>query len=331
MSLRGETLRRLAIWLCSARTVDRLIDPAVGDFRIEVAEALRQGNAWRHRRVLLAGYLALVKVGASAIAADVIGSLGPWTVEERSALARAKLIFVPAVVLVTLALEVLYFGVLPARSVWNYAVLMTLLIPAMLPISVPTAYAFGLAYAVPGQLWSRRLAARALVVAILCGGAVFANVAWVSPESNQRFRETVSQRPVARGENELTLEGLRRRRAEYQQLGRTGAADLRRTDFLYHQRWTMAAASAVLAVFAMAIGVGSLRRRWQLGLGVLAAGVVYGELHVAGAMAVKASVLPPVSAAWLPNAVLLASSALIAAARLVTSVARRGRQSRSQD
>ena len=309
MSLRGETFRRLAVWLCSTRTIDRLIDPAVGDFRIEVAEALRQGNAWRHRRVLLAGYLVLIKVGARAIAADIIGSLGPWTVEERSALARAKLIFVPAVVLVTLALEVLYFGVLPARSVWNYAVLMTLLIPAMLPISVPTAYAFGLAYAVPGQLWSRRLAALALGVAILCGAALFANTAWVTPESNQRFRETVAQRPVARGENELSLEGLRRRRAEYRQLGQAGAADLRRADFLYHQRWTMAAATVVLAGFAMAIGVGSLRPGWQLGLAVLTAGIVYQELHVAGAMAVKASVLPPLAAAWLPNAALLALSA----------------------
>ena len=315
MSLRGETFRRLAALLCSERTIDRLIDPAVGDFRIEVAEARRQGNGWHHRRVLVAGYLALIKVSARAVAADIIASLGPLTVEERSALVRAKLIFVPVVILATLALEVLYFGRLPVGSVSSYAVLMTLLVPAMLPISIPTAYAFGLAYAVPGHLWSRRLAAIVLGVSILCGAALFANVAWVSPESNQRFRETLMQRPLARGENELTLEGLRRRRAEYQQLGRAGAADLRRADFLYQQRWTMPAASVVLAGFAMAVGVRSRRPRWQLGLAVLAAGAVYEELHVAGALAVKASALPPVAAAWLPNAVLLASSALVATGR----------------
>ena len=110
MSLHGETFRRLATWLCSARTVDRLIDPAVGDFRIEVAEARRQGNGWDHCRVLVAGYLALITVSARAVAADIIASLGPWTVEERSALVRANLIFVPAVILATLALEVCTTG-----------------------------------------------------------------------------------------------------------------------------------------------------------------------------------------------------------------------------
>src|SRR5688572_14113382 len=226
MSLRGETFRRLATWLCSARTVDRLIDPAVGDFRIEVAEARRRGNVWHHRRVLVAGYLALVKVSARAVASDIIGSLGPWTVEERRAVVRATLIFVPAVILATLALELLYYRVFLAGSVSNYAVLMALLVPAMLPISVPTAYAFGLAYAVPGRLWSRRLAAIAMGVAILCGAALFANMAWVAPEANQRFRETALQGPVARGERELSLEGLRRRSAEYQHLGPAGAADV---------------------------------------------------------------------------------------------------------
>jgi len=294
---------------------DRLIDPAVGDFRIEVAEARRQGNRWHHRRELVAGYLALVKVSARAVAADIISSLGPWTVEERSALVRAKLIFVPVVILATLALEVPYLVGLPARSVSNYAVLMTLLVPAMLPISVPTAYAFGLAYAVPGRLWSRRLAAVALGVATLCGAALFANTAWVTLESNQRFRETVVQRPAARGQNELSLERLRRRRAEYQQLGQAGAADARRADFMYHARWTMPAASVVLASFAIAVGVRSRKRRWQLGLAVLGAAVVYQELYVAGASAADTGVLHPVAAAWLANGVLLTATALVAARR----------------
>jgi hypothetical protein len=318
VSLRGETFRRLATWLCSARTIDRLIDPAVGDFRIEVAEARQRGDGWHYRRVLAAGYLALIRVSARAAAADIIAFLGSWTVEERSALVRAKLVFVVVVILGTLALEAPLLVALYAGSVSNYALLMTLLVPAMLPISVPTAYAFGLAYAVPGRLWSRRLAALALGVAILCGAALFANMAWVAPEANQRFRETALQGPVARGERELSLQGLRRRRAEYQQLGQAGAADVRRVDLVYHQRWTMAAASVVLAGFAMAVGVRSRRPRWQLALAVLAAGVIYAELYVAGAMAVKTSVLPPVAAAWLPNAVLLASSALVAARRTST-------------
>jgi lipopolysaccharide export LptBFGC system permease protein LptF len=210
----------------------------------------------------------------------------------------------------------LYYRDFFAGSVSNNAVRMTLLVPGMLPISVPAAYAFGLVYAVPGRLWSRRLAALALGVAILCGTALFANMAWVAPESNQRFRETVMQRPIPRGENELSFEGLRQRRAEYQHLGQ--AADVRRADFSYHQRLTMAAASVVLAGFAMAVGVRSRRPAWQLALAVLAACVVYEELHVAGAMVVKASVLPPLAAAWLPNAVLLASSALVAARRSST-------------
>ena len=248
-----------------------------------------------------------------------MASLGPWTVEERSALLRAKLVFVPVVILVTLVLELPLLVVLPALPVSNYVTLMALLVPAMLPISVPTAYAFGLAYAVPGRLWSRRLAAIAMGVAILCGAALFANVAWVSPESNQRFRETLLQRPVARGENELSLERLRRRRAEYQRIEPAGA-DARRADFLYHQRWTMAAASVVLASFTMAIGVRSRRRNLQLGLAVLAAGAVYQGLHVAGAYAVEAGVMQPVAAAWLANAVLLASSALVATARRLEPV-----------
>ena len=320
MSLRGETFRRLATWLCSARTIDRLIDPAVGDFRIEVAEVRRQGNGWHYRRVLLAGYLALIKVGARAVATDIITSLGPWTVEERGALVRAKLIFVPAVILATLALELLCFDLLLAGSVSSYAVLMTLLVPSMLPISVPIAYAFVLVYAVPGRLWSRRLAALALGVAMLCGSALFANMAWVTPESNQRFRESAMQRPVARGEHELTLSGLRHRRAEYQQLGPAAAADVRRVDLVYHQRWTMAAASVVLAGFAMAVGVRSRRPRWQLALAVLAGGAVYQGLYAAGASAVGAGVLQPIPAAWLANGVLLTATALVAARRRLRPV-----------
>jgi hypothetical protein len=319
MSLRGETFRRLATWLCSARTIDRLIDPAVGDFRIEVAEARLQGNGWHYRRVLVAGYLGLMKVSACAVGADIIAPLGPWTVEERSALVRATLIFVPTAILATLALELLYYRAFLAGSVSNYALLMTLLVPGMVPISVPAAYAFGLAYAVPGSLWSRRLAALALGVATLCGAALLANMAWVAPESNQRFRETVLQRPVERGENELSLKGLRQRRAEYRRIEPAGA-EARRADFLYQQRWTTAAAAVLLAVFAMAVGVCSRRPRWQLGLAVLAAGAVYEELHGAGLLAVQASVLSPVAAAWLPNAVLLASSALIFAGRRLKPV-----------
>lgn len=52
-----EPLRAMAARLCSARAMERLIDPALTDVQLEHRDAIAQGRPWRSRWIRLAGYL----------------------------------------------------------------------------------------------------------------------------------------------------------------------------------------------------------------------------------------------------------------------------------
>ena len=56
-----ERFRAIAARRCSARTMERLIDPALTDVEIESRNASAQGCAWRSRWIRMAGYFAVLK------------------------------------------------------------------------------------------------------------------------------------------------------------------------------------------------------------------------------------------------------------------------------
>ena len=77
MTRPGDRLRALASRLFSPDVMDHLIDPVVADLQAEYGLAVRDGRTWRRRRVLVAGYVAFVKVfglcGWNRVAASVRG------------------------------------------------------------------------------------------------------------------------------------------------------------------------------------------------------------------------------------------------------------------
>src|SRR5688572_29540065 len=77
----GRTLHRLATHICSAKTLERVVEPAIADLQKEFAGAERMSRrAW----VLLNGYFAILKV--IAVCALNVSST---TRDERQALSRA--------------------------------------------------------------------------------------------------------------------------------------------------------------------------------------------------------------------------------------------------
>ena len=52
----------MASRVCSARTMERLIDPVIADLQAEYAEAIRDGRTWRSWVALIVGYIAFAKV-----------------------------------------------------------------------------------------------------------------------------------------------------------------------------------------------------------------------------------------------------------------------------
>jgi putative ABC transport system permease protein len=54
----GTRLRALAARLCAARTMERLVDPAIADLQAEYEEASRTGPGWRRRWIWMRGHIA---------------------------------------------------------------------------------------------------------------------------------------------------------------------------------------------------------------------------------------------------------------------------------
>ena len=57
----GHRLRTIAAWLCSQRTMERLIDPIVADLQAEYGDEVRQGRVWRSRWIRVAACLVLAQ------------------------------------------------------------------------------------------------------------------------------------------------------------------------------------------------------------------------------------------------------------------------------
>jgi len=80
-----ERLRAMAARVCSAPTMERLIDPVLTDVQIDHADAMAQGRVWRGRWIRMVGYLAFLKV---------IGLLGcertvrGWSADDGQVFAR---------------------------------------------------------------------------------------------------------------------------------------------------------------------------------------------------------------------------------------------------
>ena len=153
-------------------------------------------------------YVAFAKVFAVAASRGAAPGVRDWNAAGDRALGRTTLFSLAATIVLTVVSiwPPLQRAVLIGRPVMWLA---WYLLPQALSVAVPMGVVFGILAGQRGRAPTRRtqwiIAALTLAISL----AMFANVAWAIPASNQAFREMVAGRPIARGTNELTLSALR--------------------------------------------------------------------------------------------------------------------------
>jgi lipopolysaccharide export LptBFGC system permease protein LptF len=299
----------------------RLVDPVVSDLQLEYAEARRNGSLWRARWKWLEGHAAVARVLLFAALAATVDTLSTWSPGERTLLRRTGLIFGMAAILLTTILE--YMQMQHWLDEVDAAWLTIYVIPSALTLSIPFAIALAIAAGVDRGRVTRKCILALLVAAFACAVVMFADVAWIVPDSNQAFSETVFQNvesralfrgelvsgKPARGPREMSLSELRRQislRPDQQ----------RRLAMTYHMRFSISAAPLILATLALAMAVRT-RRMTRRAVVLTAFGlcIAYWMLLMEASRAEVWTMLPVPIIAWSPN---------IACALLAASLAARG-------
>jgi lipopolysaccharide export LptBFGC system permease protein LptF len=320
MTRPGTRLRSIARRFCNRETMERLIDPAIADLQCEHADARRAGARWRAGGVLIAGYLAVLKVVA-------IGA-GRASIRDRStadgdAIGRtvrfaaiATTSFTALFVSVPLrqALATLHLGTDSLIRLTVY------LVPQALAVAVPMGMVFGV---LSGGAPTRR--SRRTSVLLMFGASLttLLLVGWLMPEGNQAYRETMfalingvePHGRLALGTNELTLGGLRQLTRDQFVLPLIAS----RRSFDFHSRLALAFAPLALGQFALGISSGRRRAAGVLTVGMLGlAGcfAYYLLMYYANAAMYRAPFavsehVPPIIAAWLPNLAFWVSALLL--------------------
>jgi lipopolysaccharide export LptBFGC system permease protein LptF len=294
----GRTLHRLAARICSANTLERVVEPAIADFQKEYADAGLHSPLMR-ARVLLSGY-AGVWEGIAMTALE----MSPVETDRR-ALRRALLCAAAATVCTSALLIALTIAGTPVFAPFYIALLTPMTLPIALPIGLTLGIAFGLS--------QRRLSRSAKIVVLasaLCATAVsFASMAYITPVANQAFRQSVftaigGRGVVTKGLHEMSLPELQR---EIRMAPRGDAAAIpERAEWIYQLTLALPLAPLVLAALALLLVSRGTQRAIVMVLSIA---------YYVVAFAMEALVyqgLPPLAAAWLPNIIFAAAAALIA-------------------
>jgi hypothetical protein len=223
------------------------------------------------------------------------------------------------------------FDVIPLTRSWpapgNRRTLVVSLIPQALTMSIPIGVMIGVALGLARQRVSARLAAVVVAAAAVISIASVANVGWILPNANQAFRVAMFEELARqRGRQELVSAELERGEAEltFGELGerihRYGASPhgtwewwhANSSRLHYHMRWSLAFASLTLTFLSTSLAA-SMRKRWVVGVGVVAALTGYYIILYGGRALALHGDLSPSIAAWLANVVTLIVSALLVA------------------
>jgi hypothetical protein len=309
MTRPGERLRTLAARVFDRRTMERVVDPLLADLQVEYAEAIRRGQVWRTRWVLLSGHVAFLKTIGLCGAEGVMRLLRGWNVEDRSTMSRTLGFSIAAIAAATVVLEMP--PLLRGRFVPRDPRLLIYLMPQALVLAVPVGITVGILLGLRGRIVSRRSTGALLIIAILCSVASLVTMAWILPLANQQARELFFG-PVGtnlmKGVNELTLGELGREIDSYRRTGVwstnliMGPEVLQDLRFSYHVRWALSCGTLVLALFALSV-TRRIVARWTVALAALGAFSGYYWLLWIGRKAALQDTLPAIVGAWLPNAV----------------------------
>jgi len=299
-----ERLRAVAVRLCSARAIERLIDPALTDVELEHREALAQGRPWRSRWIRVAGYFAVLMIIAVR---GYDRTLAAWRGHEGRALARA-VGFGGAAFLATAFLLIspsaIRGGVPPNQLPY--------LFPQAIPLAIPVGIAWGIFYGLGGRPVSVGLKSAMLALAFAGSAGSLAATAWMIPAAGHAFRESVrlttgKEVTGTPGGVEITIHELRRRLDVLTRSGRPREA--RNMAFVYHLRWALPCAPFVLALFALAVMPRRPVRPWIPAVAACGACCSYYFFLAAADMVTHQTLLPVAACVWFPNLAFVVASA----------------------
>ena len=205
---------RLRAWLaerCSDKTMRQCIDPAVADLQTEYRDARIAGAAWRSRWIRVTGCVGILKAALACAWRTSTDTMMRWPAAERRAIGLAigwSALATIAIVALLVTLESRKYMAFTGDI--GFAMY---LVPFALAVAMPA----GLLLGIPGVLGTQRPSTRVLAAAMLlglaCTAVAIVNVGWVTPASNQTFREQILiavgwELPIPRGYNELSLNEL---------------------------------------------------------------------------------------------------------------------------
>jgi hypothetical protein len=292
--------------------MERLVDPTVSDLQTEYEDAVTRGRSWESVGIWIAGHIALVHVIVLHGGLMGMNTQRDRTSDDRRAVRRTLAASAAITIVGTIFITVGPFVNLVSRSRPHILEFASYAIPQALQASIPIGLTFGILWGLGQMPASRRT--RVAVLALAFGASVvsFTMVAWAVPISNQAFRVAIVGRSLPKDTNELTLGELRSQIEAGRGVAPTVSPfDTRRLTLRYHQRWALASAPFVLALFAMAC---TSRRRWRRMMSFLAGALaiaVYYAIMLWALGAGRDELLSPFAAAWAPNAVFLMLSVVI--------------------
>jgi Lipopolysaccharide export system permease LptF/LptG len=301
-----ERLRAMAGRLCSARAMERLIDPALTDVQLEHRDAIAQGRPWRSRWIRLAGYFAVLSMIALCLYERTVAD---WRGHEARVFARA-VGFGGAAFLVTALLLIS-----PPRVDGVPANQLPYLLPQALPLAIPVGITLGVFCGLGGAFVSVRLKRATLALALAGSAGSLTATASMIPAAGQAFVEHVrltTGKDVTgtKGAIEMTTNELRRTIDSLTQSGRPREA--RKMAFAYYLRWALPCAPFVLAVFALAAIPRRPVRRWIPVAAACGACFSYYCFLAAADIVTRYTILPIAAFVWLPNLAFVVASAVLA-------------------
>jgi hypothetical protein len=319
----GVRLRAFAARVCSEKTMERLIDPVVADLQTEYASAIGVRRRWLTR---MAGYIAFAKVSLWCALLGVREAGRHWSSEDRQGLRHTLWLSACAIVIVSVPLWLLELPTTrdllesmrdtefpPSASVQR---LMFYLVPAILPLSVPIGLAMGIALAASGRALSRRLIATIVLVALVTSAMSVAVFGWLTPTTNQLYREAIVGEYVVKGDREFTLPELNRLVQPHMR-GRLGMPSQRYDSFVFelHNRIGFSIAPLTFCAFALVLATRRRAGHFAVVGAVSLTSVGYLMIHWLGnALSVGESVSPQLGA-WLPQIALILTTIAVGVPR----------------
>jgi hypothetical protein len=302
--------------------MERLIDPVLADLQAEYAAAIGVRRRWL---TLMVGYIAFGKVSLWCALLGVGEAGRNWNNADRQGLRHTLWLSACAIVIVSVPLWLLELPTTrellesmrdtefpPTASVQR---LMLYLVPAILPLSVPIGLAMGIALA-SGRALSRRLIATIVLVALVTSAVSVAVLGWLTPTTNQLYREAIVGEYVVKGDREFTFPELNRL-VQQQMHGRPGMPSHRYDSFVFelHNRIGFSIAPLTFCAFALVLAIRRCAGQVAVVGAVSLAGVGYLMIRWLGNALSVSELVSPQLGAWMPQIVLILTTIAVGVPR----------------